>query len=595
MKWVTAFIILLLIFQTESTNGCLIIYLSDGKQVLIGNHEDWFAKDAAVRINRPSSGKLGSVIFTFISEGWAQGGMNEKGLFFDAAHTPYQEIDFDSQLKDYPGNIWQHVLDKAASVEEALQLIKEYKLYDLRESHIMLADGDGNAALIGVDHGKVTIKRVQKSNLVQTNFNPWQPELDNSPVCWRYESAQRQLAILPDATVDNVRNILEQTYQESLTVYSNIYDLKNKTIRTYNKQNFNKVILLSLPDIFQYGDCMASLDSLAGDDDYWKTCSPRPEVAITIRGNVINQSTRQPVSFANIGLIERNVGTLSDQDGSFELTIPHLLRNEAVIFSSIGYDRQSINLSSFRSGNLIVSLKPNSVLLEAITIKATRSHKVKRLGWMGGKDGVLPLDTIQGGGAVALLVESPQSPAYIDKLQVRLMYNSKDTLSFRLHVYAFDSVLQIPGQELLSREVILKESKRFGWLRFDLASSGIVVKEKKFFIGFEWIDDSHTRRKMVAGLKEWERWKKEQFEAHNEKVERLVTKDNNGSEQVAYKYHGNMMNWAGFTTLPPFTGLMVETGKSIETKALRTFERKTSFGPWKELDSTLNAVVTVLY
>ena len=97
-----------------------------------------------------------------------------------------------------------------------------------------------------------------------------------------------------------------------------------------------------------------------------------------------------------------------------------------------------------------------------------------RLGWMGGKDGILPLDTVMGGGAVALLVEAPRAPFYIEKLQLRLMYNSKDTIKFRFHVYEFDSINRKPGKDLLNREIILTEEKKFGWLRFDLSHENIM-------------------------------------------------------------------------------------------------------------------------
>jgi hypothetical protein len=55
------------------------------------------------------------------------------------------------------------------------------------------------------------------------------------------------------------------------------------------------------------------------------------------------------------------------------------------------------------------------------------------------------------------------------------------------------------------------------------------------------------------------------------------------------------MTWPGFRKLPPFTGLMIQTGKDEKTMSLKTFERKTSFGQWIEIHSTLNAVVTVKY
>lgn len=311
---------------------------------------------------------------------------------------------------------------------------------------------------------------------------------------------------------------------------------------------------------------------------------------LRLAGKIIDGNSKQPVSYVNIGLFEKNLGTLSDLDGSFELIVPMQYRNDTVIFSSIGYKRlKVIAIKLLGASTEDILLMPEIILLSDVVVTG-KKYKKQRLGWMGGKDGVLPLDTLQGGGAVALLVESPRSTSYVDKLQVRLMYNSKDTLRFRLHFYAYDSIRDTPGAELLRREVMLTETKRFGWLRFDLADQDVRIYEKKFLVGLEWIDDRKTRREMLIGLRDWERWKKAQFESGNKKVEQIGPSKSN-----QYKYHGNMMDWPGFKSLPPFTGLMVETGKSKETKLLRTFEQKTSFGKWHELQSTLNAVVTVSY
>jgi len=89
MKGINIIMVLLVtIWATPESHACFILFLTDGQRVVVGNHEDWFAKDAAIKINRPTPGNYGSIIFTFRSEGWAQGGMNEKGLFFDGAYTP---------------------------------------------------------------------------------------------------------------------------------------------------------------------------------------------------------------------------------------------------------------------------------------------------------------------------------------------------------------------------------------------------------------------------------------------------------------------------------------------------------------------------
>lgn len=311
---------------------------------------------------------------------------------------------------------------------------------------------------------------------------------------------------------------------------------------------------------------------------------------VSVRGRVLDTETGKGIPFVNIGLFEKNIGTLSDEDGSFELTVPEVNYRDSVLFSSIGYKRTGIALQSLQaSASVVVPMTPARILLQDVTINSRR-YKHTRLGWMGGKDGVLPLDTIQGGGTVAMLLESPSSTNFVDKLQVRLMYNSKDTLKFRLHFFTYDSLRDSPGEELLHDEVMLTEQKRFGWLRYTLVTKDIRINAKRFFVGFEWIDTRAVRAKMVAGLKEWEDWKKQQYESGNKKVEKRMA-----DGKIAYKYVGDMRDWPGFSQLPPFTGLMVETGKTDQTRKYRTFERKTSFGKWTELNSTLNAVVTISY
>lgn len=585
----------LLMLLAGKSFGCFILYLSDGTNVLVGNHEDWTARDAGVRIFTPAADRFGSVTFTFLSEGWAQGGMNDHGLFFDAARTPYQE-EVDEGKPAFPGYIWQGMLDHCRNVEEALAFLGHYELPELSETTFLLADSSGHAVLLGLRYGKFVTRSVTRGSLMQTNFNSWQPELSDEPSFSRYETATRHLEADPEVSEQNVLSILEQTHQDSLTVYSNIYDLKNLTVTTYYERHFNRAVALRLPDIFKYGDCIWSLDSLENGQEAWGHCLTVTKNMVELRGKVIDRETHAPIAYANIGLFDKNIGTLSDPDGSFVLEIPQTMATLPVAFSCIGYDHRIYRMEPGRdTQQLTIALAPNSTVLNPVTIADKReSHKVTRLGWMGGKDGVLPLDTVQGGGAVALLVHAPTSPCRIEQLQVRLMYNSKDTLKLRLHFYALDSLRQQPGRELLTKEIMLTETKRFGWLRYDLTDDHIIIDQKNFFVGFEWIDDRQTRKQMVAGLRDWERWKKRQYEQGNQKVQQIFS-DNDGKLETGYKYYGNMMDWPGFKSLPPFTGLMVQTGKNEETQALKTFERKTSFGPWSELGSTLNCVITVIY
>ncbi len=579
----------MMVFATQ-TNACFILCLNDDNTFLVGNHEDWFAKDAAIRIIPPSQHAYGSVVFTFMTEGWAQGGMNEKGLFFDGAFTPFQEIEFDSQREKHPGYVWQAMLNECATVAEALTFLARYTLPDLEEAHIVLADAKGNAVTLGVNNGAIAIKHREGNYLLQTNFNPWQPELSDEATCPRYETAKALLQSPMANGREMLLNTLKATHQDTLTVYSNIYDLSNRTITTYVQRQFNRPLTVRLPEVFQYGSCTLPLAEITNLSESLATCS-QLATHFTLKGSLRDADTGDPIPYANIGILDKNRGTLSEPDGTFELVLPQTLRKDTLRISCIGYAPLAIPIQAWQNGTF--ALQPDSKVLEEVRIEAKRSTKVARLGWMSGRDGIVPFDTLQGGAVAALLLELPASPVWVQKIQFRLLYNSKDTLRFRLHFFTYDSLNDCPGEELLHKEIVLEAQKRFGWVRIDLEEWNISLLHRKLFVGFEWMDTQSTRMQLLKGLSDWQRWKAKQFAKGNAKVELLNPEA--PPSQRRFKYHGNMMNWPGFDELPPWTGLMIETGKHEKTAGLRTFQRKTSFGKWEELDATLNAVLVVRY
>ncbi len=576
-------IISFLVFTYEA-KSCFILYHNDGERTLVANHEDWFANDAAIKINPPTSQNYGSLTFTFLSEGWAQGGMNEKGLFFDGAFTPFQTIDFENDKVSFSGHIWQEVLDKCATVDEALNLLQKYKLPDLEESHIVLADPE-KAVLLGVNNGKLAIAPWNGSFLLQTNFNPWHPELSDKPSCQRYDLGLQVLKSQTNTTQANLLSILKQTHQDSLTVYSNIYDLRNKSVITYYNRNFEQPVETKLTDLFKYGSKMISLADLKDHKNLEEALVEDGKV--TVSGLLLDAETKTPIPYANIGIKGKSAGTLTDPDGTFQIRISRDLQDDTLFFSSIGYKQMAFSVKEIPDTTLY--LQKNVQLLDNVTIKAKKNTKVARLGWMKGDDGILPFDTVAGGGAVAMLMQAPEAPFFVSQVMIRLLYNSKDTTKLRLHFYEI-TVDSLPGKEILSKEIILEENKRFGWMRFDMKPYNITIPYKSFFMAFEWIDDRKTRRLMREGLLKWDRWKQKQYEQGERKVELIKTKSG-----VRYKYHGNMMHWPGFENLPPWTGLMVETGKHKKTSHLRTYQRKTSFSQWQEKQATLNAVLVLRY
>ena len=381
--------------------------------------------------------------------------------------------------------------------------------------------------------------------------------------------------------------LLQQTHQEELTVYTNIYNLKEKKITTYYKRKFDQPISTSLDRLFERGKCSYLISDWSEEAVNCANFNHQ----ITLSGTLLNEDSL-PLSFATVNVTGTSQGIVADGDGTYSLSISRELINDSITFSYLGYQPITIPIVEAAKEDTLVMF-PSSVLLEEVVVEKNSYRKRKRLGYMKGDDGIIPLDVRNGGGEVAILLQAPTAGFYVDEVHFRLMYNSKDTLKFRLHLYSYDSTSNTPGKELLSKNIVLqKNEKRFGWVRFDISEYNVFLRKNSFFLSLEWIDDQSTRERLSSSLRSWEQWKMVEYQNGNVAVE-LLKKEK--GVPISLKYHGNMMKWEGWNTMPPFTGLMVELGKKDKTRNFRTFEKKNLHAPWEEKELTLNAVVVVSY
>jgi len=58
-------------------------------------------------------------------------------------------------------------------------------------------------------------------------------------------------------------------------------------------------------------------------------------------GTVKDSETKKPIPYVNIGIVKKNIGTVSDSEGKFDLKFPMTLENDTIKLSSIGYKSKS--------------------------------------------------------------------------------------------------------------------------------------------------------------------------------------------------------------------------------------------------------------
>ncbi len=242
--------------------ACLILFITDGKQVLVANHEDWYAKDAEVTFIPANGKKMGMLYFDFASEGTAQGGMNTAGLFFDGTRTPFAPY-ADNEIKpDCHCYIWKKILEECHTVDQAITYIEKYKVKEIEDIHVLFADKSGRSAVVGVYEGKLQIHRRNGSHQLLTNFNPSNPSYGGEEPCKRFATAESMLTTDSTVSIPNLENILSKTHQDGLTAYSNIYNLSTGEVYVYSKINFQKKVKLNLVNELRKGRHVVAISKL---------------------------------------------------------------------------------------------------------------------------------------------------------------------------------------------------------------------------------------------------------------------------------------------------------------------------------------------
>jgi hypothetical protein len=301
-----AVVLALLPVVTMTTHACSMFTLVRDGAVLFANNEDYI-KPGYVWFTPARDGKLGRVHFGF-KDRFTQGGMNEKGLCFDAAVTGEAPWTPDPAKKDTE-NLLERIMDTCGTVDEAAALFAEYNCKYLAGGQFMLADATGASMVVTwlPDSGLNIVRREGDSQLI-TNTR-----LEASGFrCERFVLADRVLRGEPGAPLDVAKKALDTIHQEgpqAFTSYSNIYDLKARKVHVFNLANFDEIITFDLSEELAKGEHRHELKDLFQH-------SPPLKAITSAEPRVYDTRIEVPDE-----ILTRYLGRYAVQDGAATITI----------------------------------------------------------------------------------------------------------------------------------------------------------------------------------------------------------------------------------------------------------------------------------
>ncbi len=245
--------------------------------------------------------------------------------------------------------------------------------------------------------------------------------------------------------------------------------LKNKNNRLYQQLNF----------IYQH----------TGDSTYpVKKIDKRN--SFLLKGKIVD-TDKIGLAYVNIGISNKNLGTVSQRDGSFQIKIYPEFVSDSLTISMAGYQTRTIGISELirEPKPLSISLKEKFTELNEVVI-TKKTLPVKILGNTTTSNFIsvgLPLKFL--GSEVGVKINLGKNPVLLKKFSFNVSGNRLDTAIFRMNIYNIKK--GVPFDNILQKNILVHVGKQTGLYTIDLTDYKLKMKGD-IFLSLEWIEGSST-------------------------------------------------------------------------------------------------------
>ncbi|HOI31576.1 MAG: carboxypeptidase-like regulatory domain-containing protein [Bacteroidales bacterium] len=199
-----------------------------------------------------------------------------------------------------------------------------------------------------------------------------------------------------------------------------------------------------------------------------------------LEGLLRDSITGKPVQYANVGIRNSLIGTVSDLEGYFSLNIPDSLKNNALTISSMGFKKLNIPVLDLNLGTRnFIEMHPEIYELSETKICGTHLKQKTRGLKSRTKKMVVVINGKNLGSEAGSPIKIRNRETILRSFHFNITQNVPDSAIFRLKVYdlSSDSI----GLNLLSENIIFKiENDDLGEYVIDLLPYNITINQDIF-------------------------------------------------------------------------------------------------------------------
>ncbi|MEW2921254.1 carboxypeptidase-like regulatory domain-containing protein [Muricauda sp. ANG21] len=201
-----------------------------------------------------------------------------------------------------------------------------------------------------------------------------------------------------------------------------------------------------------------------------------------LTGKLLDVDTGQPVDYANIGIVDQAKGTVSAEDGTFELQLEDSDINESNIiqFSRIGYETLRFTtkvLYNRLQENPNINLKEALFELEGVTLNVKNAEK-NRVGYISNDKDNFAFwnDSLALGGEHASKIRIKDAPLKLEDMSFNVIGSISDSILVRVNIYEIGQG-GLPGKNISNHNILHTITTRRGRVTIDLSPYNIVVND----------------------------------------------------------------------------------------------------------------------
>ena len=214
----------------------------------------------------------------------------------------------------------------------------------------------------------------------------------------------------------------------------------------------------------------------------------------TVKGLIVDASTNKAIPFTSIGIIGKNIGTLSNEDGNFEFTFTSLYKNDSLKIFSIGYKPLTYLVSDFiKETTKTIKLQNLPTQLEEVVVNS-KKIKYKVLGTTNytknNCSGFVKNETNWKGSETAIIAGNKSGrTVLVETFSFYVIQNKyADSLKFRLMFYEASEKGYPRFKTILRKPIIFKMGTKQGEFTLNLREYNISTPTD-FFISLECLMD----------------------------------------------------------------------------------------------------------